>query len=77
VVYNADFSQGLSRLLFAINPTASDVKVPVGAEIAAGAWGQVASHERFFGPEGPGATQPVVAELLVPSLGCGLWAADS
>ncbi len=77
VIYNADFSQGQARLLFAVNPTGGDVTVTLGAELAAGDWRQVASHERFFGPETPGVRQPVEAELFVPALGCGLWAADS
>src|SRR6185369_12595144 len=34
VLYNADFSQGPMRLLFAINPSGADVTIPIGAELA-------------------------------------------
>ena len=34
VVYNADFSQGPVRLLFAVNPTLGDVIIPVGPGLA-------------------------------------------
>ena len=79
VVYNADFSQGPERLLFAVNPTLGDVSIPVGPGLAgtvAGAWEQLADHERFFSAEGHGATMPVESELFVPALGCGLWLSD-
>lgn len=79
VVYNADFSQGPLRLLFAINPTLGDVIIPVGnslAGIAHGAWEQLADHERFYSQDGHGAKLPVEAELFLPALGCGLWLSD-
>jgi pullulanase/glycogen debranching enzyme len=79
VVLNADFSQGAARLLFAVNPTTSDVTIPVGeaiAGLALGAWEQVADHERFLAAEGHGATLPVEADLFVPALGCGLWSSE-
>jgi pullulanase len=79
VVYNADFSQGAARLLFAVNPTPGDVTIGIGPEIAGsveGAWEQLADHERFFAAEGHGATLPVEPELFVPALGCGLWISE-
>lgn len=79
VVYNADFSQGPARLLFAVNPSMVDVVVPIGEAIAghvAGAWEQLADHEHFFASEGHGATEPVEAGLFVPALGCGLWVSE-
>jgi pullulanase/glycogen debranching enzyme len=79
VIYNADQSQGPERLLFAINPTASDVTIAVGEAVAgaaSGAWEQLADHERFFSTDGHGATEPVEADLFVQALGCGLWLSD-
>ncbi len=76
-VYNADLSEGSTRLLFAINPTGSDVMLPLPEALVAAGWRQLANHERFFAPGGPGATEPVEAELFVPALGCGLWLAHS
>ena len=79
VVYNADFSQGPERLLFAINPTPGDVTLSVGVGLAgtvSGAWEQLADQDRFFSADGHGATVPVEAELFVPALGCGLWLSD-
>jgi pullulanase len=77
VIYNADYSQGPSRLLFAINPTMEDAMISLGEGIAGASWRQLANHERFFSPGGPGATEPVEPDLFVPFLGCGLWIADS
>jgi pullulanase len=81
VVYNADFSQGPERLLFAINPTPGDVNIPLGEAAGVsglmgavgGGWTQVADQERFFSANGHGVTQPVEAELFLTGLGCGLW----
>ncbi len=73
VVYNADRSQGSQRLLFAVNPTTSEVTIPLDPGAVAGAWRQLADAERFYGLAGHGAAQPVEAELFVPALGCGLW----
>jgi pullulanase/glycogen debranching enzyme len=74
VVYNADLSQGPLRLLFAINPTTSDVALPVG-EWASIAWRQLADQERFL-PSGHAAgARSVTSELFVPALACGLWSA--
>ncbi len=71
-VYNADRSQGASRLLFAVNPTPQDVEIPLG-DTADGAWRQLADHERFFSPGDHEPTLAVEENLFVPALGCGLW----
>lgn len=79
VVYNADFSQGSERLLFAVNPTLNDVTLPIGEEVAGlvpEAWEPLADQERFFSVEGHGATLPVEPELFLPALGCGLWVSE-
>ena len=76
-IYNADQSQGATRLLFAVNPTHADAVLRIDDQFAGLPWYQVANHERFFTPGGPGATEPVTTALFVPSLGCGLWACDS
>jgi pullulanase/glycogen debranching enzyme len=75
-IYNADFSQGRRRLLFAVNPTLYDVSVPLGDEIAAGNWRQLADHERFFGSKPRDTAQGVEPNLFLPALGCGLWISE-
>ncbi|HWA11016.1 MAG TPA: alpha-amylase family glycosyl hydrolase [Opitutaceae bacterium] len=76
VVYNADRSQGGTRLLFAVNPTLQDAVIRLDDETVAGAWRQLADGERFYGGAGRGGAQPVDADLFVPVLGCGLWLAE-
>jgi pullulanase/glycogen debranching enzyme len=79
VVYNADFSQGSRRLLFAINPTLTDAAILIGEAMAGtvpGTWRQCADQERFYLPGEAGARTPVEAELMVPALGCGLWVSE-
>jgi pullulanase len=76
VVYNADRSQGGTQLLFAVNPTSTDVGITLDDATAAGHWHQLADAEVFRGPDGPGVRQPVERELFLPALGCGLWAWD-
>ena len=79
VIYNADRSQGPTRLLFAINPTLQEITIPVGGEVAGpppGAWDQLADHERFYFSDGHGAEMPVEPDLFLPPLGCGLWVSD-
>lgn len=76
-VYNADFSRGTERLLFAVNPTPDDVLIPLGEELAAAPWRQLANQDRFFAPGGAGARQPVEPDLYLTGLGCGLWVCDS
>ena len=78
-IYNADHSQGRTRLLFAINPTMADVTIPLGEAVAGGGgapWKQRADHDRFFPQESHGLTVPVEAELFLPALGCGLWVSE-
>jgi pullulanase/glycogen debranching enzyme len=73
-LYNADFSQGPERLLFAVNPTLADVTLPLGpACFAGGAWRMVADTERFLSDSGGGMPQRVDEELFVPALSCALW----
>ena len=72
-LYNADRSDGMARLLFAINPTLQDAIVAVGQPVAdLGHWRQLADHERFYFP-GHGSLCPVEANLALPPLSCGLW----
>ncbi|HZP60066.1 MAG TPA: glycoside hydrolase family 1, partial [Opitutaceae bacterium] len=73
VIYNADFSHGPLRLLFAVNPTLGDAVVPLDASVVSAGWRQVADHERFFDPGSREPVQSVEAELFLPALGCGLW----
>ena len=74
-IFNADQSQGTLRLLFAVNPTLQDVRIPVGN--AAGApWRQLADHERFFETGGHEPARPVEEALFMPALSCGLWMAE-
>jgi pullulanase len=76
VLYNADFSQGSARLLFAVNPTLTDITIPLGDEIAAGThapWDQLADHERFYFSDAHGVKMPVEPQLWMPALSCGLW----
>ncbi|HEX2853154.1 MAG TPA: alpha-amylase family glycosyl hydrolase [Opitutaceae bacterium] len=76
VIYNADLSQGVSRLLFAVNPTTDDVTIPLGDEVPRGNWRQLANQGRFFASESHAATQPVESDLFIPGLGCALWKSD-
>ncbi|MFA6286329.1 MAG: alpha-amylase family glycosyl hydrolase [Opitutaceae bacterium] len=73
VLYNADHSQGPQQILFAINPTIYDVTIPVGAEVAAGEWRQLADQERFFSTFHAGGGRTVESDLYVPALGLALW----
>ena len=75
VLYNADHSQGPTRLLFAINPTMADVTLPLDPTLVTGAWRQLADHEHFFPADATG--EPVEPELFVPALGCGLWVSET
>jgi pullulanase len=76
VLYNADRSQGVTRLLFAVNPTAADTTIPLADGLSEAEWRQLADHEQFFNPARPAIGQPVEAELFVPALGCGLWVSE-
>lgn len=71
-VYNADRSQGATRLLFAVNPSFNDEVVSLAEfEGRDETWIQLADQDRFYGRSGP--SVPVTAELLVPALSCALW----
>jgi hypothetical protein len=75
-IYNADFSQGAARLLFAVNPTLADLTIPIGDDIAGptpDAWDMLADHDRFYLSDAHGAAKPVESDLWVPSLSCALW----
>jgi pullulanase len=72
-LYNADRTLGPQRLLFAVNPTLNDAMIPLGEELAALRWRQLADHERFFPATGIRHAEPVESELFMPALGCGLW----
>ena len=76
VVYNADRSQGATRLLFAINPTLADLSIPLGPEVidaSPGAWELLADHDRFYFSDAHGARKPVESPLWLPALSCALW----
>jgi pullulanase/glycogen debranching enzyme len=75
VIYNADLSQGGTRLLFALNPTQADVGLPVG-DLADLPWRQLADQDRFLASGRSAGARPVTADLFVPALGCGLWVAE-
>jgi len=75
VVYNADWSEGAGRLLFAINPSGHDAVIGLGEVLEGpGRWRQLADHERFYGERhGAAALLPLERDLLVPGMSCGLW----
>jgi pullulanase len=78
VIYNADYSQGTPRLLFAVNPAAHDATIALGGAVAGnqpGTWRHVADHDRFYF-EPRRASPPVESELVIPPLGCGLWISE-
>jgi pullulanase/glycogen debranching enzyme len=74
-VYNADGSQGRTRLMFAVNPHTDDTTVPIG-ELATRRWELLADHECFYrdGRRPPG--EAVEPELFIPALGCSLWVGE-
>ena len=77
-LYNADFSQGAVRLLFAVNPSMSDLTIPIGEEIAGRephTWDMLADQDRFYFSDAHGAKKPVEAQLWVPAMSCALWVA--
>jgi pullulanase len=78
-IYNADRSQGTTRLLFAINPTLGEVTLQIGCDAAGapGTWDQLADHERFYLSGAHGAKMPAEPELFVPPLGLGLWVSET
>lgn len=75
VLYNADRSLGMERLLIAFNPSLGDVMIPVG-EVADWPWRQLADHERFHHEQGRGLGQRVEPDLFVPALAAAMWLVD-
>ena len=77
VLVNADFSKGQDRLLFAVNPTLSDVTISIGAVASSGSWRQLADHARFMNSGSRAAVIAVAPDLEIPALGCGLWISEA
>ncbi len=75
VVYNADLSQGRSRLMLAFNPHLHEVSISV-ADFPKAQWRQVADHEHFLARHDYEPTFPLGGDLYLPPLGCGLWYAE-
>ncbi|HLP09589.1 MAG TPA: alpha-amylase family glycosyl hydrolase [Opitutaceae bacterium] len=75
VVYNADLSQGRTRLMVAFNPHAHEVTIPL-AELSPAAWRQLADHEHFFVRHDVEPALPLDGELFLPPFGVGLWLAE-
>ncbi len=73
LVYNADGSEGAQQLLFAVNPTADDVTIPLDPVLAARPWRLLADHERFYLQREAPPAAAVEPALFVPALGCALW----
>ncbi|MSU47298.1 MAG: glycoside hydrolase family 1 [Lacunisphaera sp.] len=75
LIYNADGSQGQSRLMFAVNPQHEDTTILIG-EFGKWNWELVADHECFYqdGQHPPG--EVAASELFIPGLGCNLWQAE-
>jgi hypothetical protein len=73
---NADFAEGATRLLFAVNPTLSEFTVGIEAGLLAldrGPWRLAADEERFYAPDSPGARSRPETSLFLPALSCALW----
>lgn len=71
-VYNADGSQGLSKLLFVVNPHTEDTVMPLGT-FSAHKWRLLADHEYFYREEHAPAFRIEPEGVFVPGLGCSLW----
>lgn len=73
VLLNADHSQGVHQLLFAINPHHEPVHLSL-QNVDLSAWRQLADHERFAARGLSSARFPCVGgRLELPPLSCGLW----
>jgi len=72
VVYNADLSQGRTRLLLAFNPYPHEVTIPL-PDLPRCTWRQLADCEHFFVRHEIEPALPLNGELYLPPLGCGLW----
>jgi pullulanase len=76
-LYNADRSQGATRVLFAINPSPQDVTLTIPVSVSMlGPWRQLADHDRFYDRKVAGGLHSAAGELFVPALGCGLWVCE-
>jgi pullulanase/glycogen debranching enzyme len=76
-LYNADRSQGATRVLFAINPSLQDVTLTIPVSVSMlGPWRQLADHDRFYERKVAGGLHSAAGELLVPALSCGLWVCE-
>jgi 1,4-alpha-glucan branching enzyme len=72
-LFNADYSQGSRRLLFAVNPHHQGVHIWVG-DLGLAHWKQLADHERFDASGLGCARLPCSHERLeLPPISCGLW----
>lgn len=71
VLFNADRSQGKSRLLFAVNPELEPLRISLANWEAD--WVQLADHDRFWGFEEKPLRNDLRSELTLPPLGTGLW----
>jgi pullulanase len=73
MLFNADYSRGQQRLLFAVNPHHTTIHIGLG-DLKAADWMQLADHERFE-PNGlECAFLPWSGSRLeMPPLTCGLW----
>jgi pullulanase/glycogen debranching enzyme len=76
VVFNADLSQGATRLIFAVNPTQAEFSITLDA-VTVGSdestWQILADQDRFYPTDFRGARRPVESPLWIPPLGCALW----
>ncbi|HET7536913.1 MAG TPA: alpha-amylase family glycosyl hydrolase [Candidatus Didemnitutus sp.] len=76
LIYNADGSEGKSKLMFAINPTPDDATIAVG-EVATWGWRLLADHDCFYGESRPVPPLAVESGLFIPALGCSLWVSET
>ncbi len=73
VLYNADGSVVLERILFAVNPHNEEVALKLN-DIALKEWTQVADHERFAETGLDAALLRCEGKILhLPAMSCGLW----
>lgn len=73
VLFNADFTRGNQRLLFAVNPHHATTHIALG-DLRSADWRQLADHERFESSGLECALLPWVhSRLELPPLTCGLW----
>jgi len=75
VVYNADLSQGRTRLMLAFNPHLHEVTIAMN-DLPRCTWRQLADCEHFFTRHDAEPALPLNGELYLPPLGSGLWIAE-